>query len=193
MPLSDATALRSPSPAEPLLAVLVQHYEDLVRSLRHRFGEECHPREIVNDLCVRLLERPVPADIANPLAFLRSVARDLAIDRYRRQTRRLETALDGLALEELPALTATPRLSPPELAVAAAQHQRALLAAIQQLPPASRDAFILTKLYGMPQDEAARRMGISRGMVARHLARALRDVEPVLGTPPARACTDHAG
>jgi RNA polymerase sigma-70 factor (ECF subfamily) len=32
----------------------------------------------------------------------------------------------------------------------------------------------------MPQEEAAQRMGISRGMVARHLARALRDVHPVL-------------
>nr|WP_252980298.1 sigma-70 region 4 domain-containing protein [Delftia acidovorans] len=71
-------------------------------------------------------------------------------------------------------------LSPPELAVAAAQRQRALLVAIEQLPQASREAFILTKLYGMPQEEAAQRMGISRGMVARHLARALRDVQPVL-------------
>lgn len=169
-------------PAEQLLAVLVQHYEELVRSLRHRFGEECHPREIVNDLCVRLLERPVPNDIANPLAFLRGVARDLAIDRYRSQARRPETAIDGLELDRAEPSRAALRLSPPELAVAAAQHQRALLAVIEQLPPASRDAFILTKLYGMPQDEAARRMGISRGMVARHLARALRDVEPVLGT-----------
>ncbi|RYF27514.1 MAG: sigma-70 family RNA polymerase sigma factor [Comamonadaceae bacterium] len=171
-----------PPAPEPLLALLVLHYEELVRSLRHRFGDECHPREIVNDVCVRLLERPVPPDIANPLAFLRSVARDLAIDRYRSQVRRPETAIDGAQLDATPAPARAARLSPPELAVAAAQHQRALLAAIEQLPQASRDAFILTKLYGMPQDEAAQRMGISRGMVARHVARALRDVEPVLGT-----------
>ncbi|WP_311223437.1 MULTISPECIES: sigma-70 family RNA polymerase sigma factor [unclassified Acidovorax] len=184
MPPTDTTLLPPPSP-EPLLAVLVQHYDELVASLRRRFGDECQPREIVNDLCVRLLERPVPQTIGNPLAFLRCVARDLAIDRYRTQARRPETAINGLELEwHAPA--AAPRLSPPELAVAAGQRQRALLAAIEGLPQASREAFILTKLYGMPQDEAARRLGISRGMVARHLARALRDVAPVL-------VADHAG
>ncbi|GKS89913.1 sigma-70 family RNA polymerase sigma factor [Acidovorax sp. SUPP2539] len=167
-----------PPPPEPLLAALVKHYEDLVGSLRHRFGDECFPREIVNDLCVRLLERPVPGEIANPLAFLRRVARDLAIDRYRAQARRRETAHEHPEADA-PVPSAAP-LSPPELALAAHQRQRALLAAIEQLPQASREAFILTKLYGMPQDEAARRMGVSRGMVARHLARALRDVEPVL-------------
>ncbi len=167
-----------PPPPEPLLAALVKHYEDLVGSLRHRFGDECFPREIVNDLCVRLLERPVPGEIANPLAFLRCVARDLAIDRYRAQARRRETAHEHPEADA-PVPSAAP-LSPPELALAAHQRQRALLAAIEQLPQASREAFILTKLYGMPQDEAARRMGVSRGMVARHLARALRDVEPVL-------------
>ncbi|GKT22394.1 RNA polymerase sigma factor [Acidovorax sp. SUPP3334] len=173
-----------PPPPEPLLAALVKHYEDLVGSLRHRFGEECFPREIVNDLCVRLLERPVPGEIANPLAFLRSVARDLAIDRHRAQARRREAPHPHPDLEpdSEPAASLQPALllSPPELALAARQRQRALLAAIEQLPQASREAFILTKLYGMPQDEAARRMGISRGMVARHLARALRGVEPVL-------------
>lgn len=183
MPPAPTTLI--PTPPEPLLAALVQHYDELVGSLRHRFGDECQPREIVNDLCVRLLERPVPPQIGNPLAFLRCVARDLAIDRYRAQARRPETPLDGLELE-WQAPVAAPRLSPPELAVAAGQHQRALLAAIEALPQASREAFILTKLYGMPQDEAARRMGISRGMVARHLARALRDVAPVL-------LADHAG
>ncbi|MDA8444562.1 RNA polymerase sigma factor [Paracidovorax valerianellae] len=169
-----------PPPPEPLLAALVKHYEDLVGSLRHRFGEECFPREIVNDVCVRLLERPVPGEIANPLAFLRSVARDLAIDRHRAQARRCEAPLPEPESEPAASMRPALPLSPPELALAAHQRQRALLAAIEQLPQASREAFILTKLYGMPQDEAARRMGISRGMVARHLARALRGVEPVL-------------
>ena len=167
-------------PAEPLLAQLVQHYDELVGFLRHRFGDECQPREIVNELCLRLMERPVPQGIANPLAFLRHLARDLAIDRHRAQARRPETPFDGAELEERLAPAAVMPLSPPELAVAAAQRQRALLVAIGQLPQASREGFILTKLYGMPQEEAAQRMGISRGMVARHLARALRDVQPVL-------------
>ncbi|WCM93472.1 sigma-70 family RNA polymerase sigma factor [Acidovorax sp. NCPPB 2350] len=177
---------------EPLLAALVQHYDELVGSLRHRFGEECFPREIVNEVCVRLLERPVPQEVANPLAFLRTVARDLAIDRHRARARRPETALEPEALESH-APRAAARLSPPELALAAGQRQRALLAAIGGLPEACREVFILTKLYGMPQDEAARRLGISRGMVARHLARALRGVQPVLQDRPGAASDASTG
>lgn len=177
-----ASPILLPPPPEPLLAALVQHYDELVASLRRRFGDECQPGDIVHDVCVRLLERPVPQDIGNPLAFLRTVARDLAIDRYRAQARRPETVLEEDDDDTLADGPDRPALSAPELAVAAAQHQRALLAAIEQLPQASREAFILTKLYGMPQDEAAQRMGISRGMVARHLARALRDVQPVLSS-----------
>ena len=174
-------SLSTPSPpAEPLLAQLVQHYDELVGFVRHRFGDECQPREIVNELCLRLMERPVPPGIANPLAFLRHLARDLAIDRHRAQARRQEMPLDGIEPQDLGGAQDALPLSAPELAVAAAQRQRALLACIERLPEASREAFILTKLYGMPQDEAARCMGISRGMVARHLARALRDVQPVL-------------
>lgn len=168
----------------PLLAALVQHYEELVGALRQRFGDECHPREIVNDVCVRLLERPVPQDVENPVAFLRAVARDVAIDRHRARLRRPETALEPELLEAQAPLCAAARLSPPELACAAEQCRRALLSAIAGLPEVCRDVFVLTKLYGLPQDETARRLGISRGMVARHLARALRGVQPVLQGAP---------
>ncbi|SFD69861.1 RNA polymerase sigma factor [Paracidovorax konjaci] len=184
MNATAADPRNAPRP-EPLLAALVQHYDELVGSLRHRFGEDCFPREIVNEVCVRLLERSVPQEVANPLAFLRAVARDLAIDRHRARARRPETPLEPEALEERATPATAARLSPPELACAARQRQRALLAAIGALPEACREVFILTKLYGMPQDEAAQRLGISRGMVARHLARALRSVQPVLQDLPA--------
>ena len=117
----------------------------------------------------------VTAGFAMVMPFL---AMHLAIDHYRARARRPEVALEPDALD----LQAGPQaaLSAPELAVAAAQRHRMLLAAIEQLPPVCRDAFILTKLYAMTQDEAAARLGVSRGMVARHLARALQSLQPVL-------------
>ncbi|WP_026432398.1 RNA polymerase sigma factor [Paracidovorax oryzae] len=177
---SIAADSRAVPGAAPLLAALVQHYEELVGALRQRFGEDCFPCEIVNEVCVRLLERPVPQHVENPVAFLRAVSRDLAIDRHRARARRPETVLEPELLEAHASSAAPTRLSPPELACAAQQCRRALLSAIADLPEACRDVFVMAKLYGLPQDEVARRLGISRSMVARHLARALRGVEPVL-------------
>ncbi|AVS72880.1 RNA polymerase sigma factor [Paracidovorax cattleyae] len=188
---SIAADSRAAPGAAPLLAALVQHYEELVGALRQRFGEDCFPREIVNEVCVRLLERPVPQHVENPVAFLRAVSRDLAIDRHRARARRPETAVEPDLLEAHASPPAPARLSPPELACAAQQCRQALLSAIAELPEACRDVFVMAKLYGLPQDEVAQRLGISRSMVARHLARALRSVQPVLqgardrSSPPA--------
>ncbi|BFO53599.1 RNA polymerase sigma factor [Acidovorax sacchari] len=186
---SIAADSRAVSGAAPLLGALVQHYEELVGALRQRFGEDCFPREIVNEVCVRLLERPVP-HVENPVAFLRAISRDLAIDRHRARARRPETVLEPELLEAHASPPPPARLSHPELACAAQQCRQALLSAIADLPEACRDVFVMAKLYGLPQDEVAQRLGISRSMVARHLARALRGVQPVLqdtcagNTPP---------
>lgn len=161
-----------------MLQALLGHYEMLVEAVRRRFGDRAFAQEVVNELCVHLLEKPAMDDVRDPRALLRRMAMHLAIDHYRARARRPEVALEPEALN----LQAGPQaaLSAPELAVAAAQRHRMLLAAIEQLPPVCRDAFILTKLYAMTQDEAAARLGVSRGMVARHLARALQSLQPVL-------------
>lgn len=161
-----------------LLQALLGHYETLVDAVRRRFGDRAFAQEVVNELCVRLLEKPAMDEVRDPRALLRRMAMHLAIDRYRASARSPEVALEPDALDGHPGPQAA--LSAPELAVAAAQRHRALLAAIEQLPPVCRDAFILTKLYALTQDQAAARLGVSRGMVARHLARALQDLQPVL-------------
>lgn len=162
-----------------LVEALTQHYDDLVAQLRRRFRDPDFAREVVNEVCVQLLEKPPAQDVHTPRAFLRRLALHRAIDRYRSQ--RLHASWVQVA-DELPETAATTELplSGPELAVAVAQRQGQLLAAIQALPPRSQEVFILTQLYHMPQEEAGAHLGISRGMVARHLARALQDVAPVL-------------
>lgn len=166
------------TPSHAMLQALLGHYEVLVEAVRRRFGDRGFAQEVVNDLCVHLLEKPAIDEVRDARALLRRMAMHLAIDRYRAHARSPEVVLEPEALELQggPALA----LSGPELALAAAQRHRALLAAIEQLPPVCRDAFILTKLYAMTQDEAAARLGVSRGMVARHLARALHSLQPVL-------------
>lgn len=169
-----------PKYSESLLVTeLVRHYDDLVDHVRRRFGDRGFAREVLHDVCVQLLERP-PHDIKTPHAFLRHVSTQLAIDRYR-----VEKARAGVmtTVAELPETATVPPYSPmssAELGVAFQQKQQALLAAIRALPECCRDVFILHKLYHMPQADVAARLGISRGMVARHMARAVAGLAPVM-------------
>lgn len=45
--------------------------------------------------------------------------------------------------------------------------------ALAELPERQREAFVLHRFDGLTQDEVAKRMGISRRMVVKHLSRAL--------------------
>ncbi|HWT70712.1 MAG TPA: RNA polymerase sigma factor [Oxalicibacterium sp.] len=161
-----------------LIAVLVRHYDELVDHLRRRFGDTGFAREVMQDVCVQLLERPPREDIKTPQIFLRHVSTQLAIDRYRVEQARARVVA---AVEELPE-TAIPHLplSSGELAVAFQQKQQALLEAVQALPERCQEVFILHKLYHMPQADVAAKLGISRGMVARHMARAGARLSPVM-------------
>lgn len=168
----------SPPRQSELVATLAARYVELVAYLRGRFGDGEFAREVVHDVCVRVMEKPPGEPVRTPMAFLRHVALHLAIDRLRAQRVRAEVTGFG---DDCADVASAPRmLSMPELAVAFRQREAALLQAVRALPPRSRDVFILTQLYHMPQADAAERLGISRGMVARHLARAYQELAPLL-------------
>ena len=160
--------------------MLVRHYDELVDHVRRRFGDRGFAREVMQDVCVQLLERPPRHDIRTPEIFLRHVSTQLAIDRYRTERTRAGVIT---TVDELPEPAGTPHLplSSGELAVAFRQKRQALLEAVRALPERCQEVFILHKLYHMPQADVAARLGISRGMVARHMARAEAGLAPVLG------------
>ena len=167
-----------PAPPDDLLQALTRHYDELVDGLRRRFGDRGFAREVVHEVCLRLLERPPEQPVQTPVAFLRHISHHAAIDRWRNDASR-QALIDNQA-EPPEAATTRTTLSAPELAVAWRQRQVRLLDTIRALPERSREVFILTQLYHLPQAEVAGHLDISRGMVARHLARALEDVLPLL-------------
>lgn len=76
-------------PAKPsLLSTLVRHYDELVDHVRRRFGDRGFAREVVHDVCVQLLEKREPQEVRTPLALLRKISHDQAVDRYRSERRR---------------------------------------------------------------------------------------------------------
>lgn len=174
----DSAELR---PVPALHALLARHYEELVEYLRRRLRDHGLARDAVHDAFVHLLEQPPAAlpRLHSPLAFLRRVVLHTAIDRYRSDSTRA-SLIDLCGDDPMPVDLPGAALSMPELAVAWRQRCSTLLEAIRALPPSSQEIFILTQLHHMPQAEVAARLGISRGMVARHLARALKGIAPAL-------------
>lgn len=166
------------SDSSSLVAELVRHYDELVDHVRRRFGDRVFAREVLQDVCVQLLERP-PRDIKTPQAFLRHVSTQLAIDRYRVEKARADVVTAVAELPEMASISGA-QLCGAELTVAFRQKEQELLAAIRELPECCRDVFILHKLYHLPQADVAAKLGISRGMVARHMARAVAGLAPVM-------------
>lgn len=158
------------TPALPLVSSLVRHYEELVDYLRHRFSSPGLAREVVHDVCVRLLERPAPQDVRQPIALLRRIAHDAAVDRCRAETLRRHWVEPRAELPEPPCERAGPAQQ--------AQAQQALerlAATIERMPCRRQQVFILHKVHDVPQAEVARRMGIGVKAVERHLRLAMLD------------------
>ncbi|UXB18353.1 RNA polymerase sigma factor [Stenotrophomonas maltophilia] len=165
-----------PPPALPLVSSLVRHYEQLVEYLRRRFRSPGLAREVVHDVCVRLLERPAACDARLPIALLRRIAHDTAVDRCRAEDLRRHWVE---ARAELPD-DACPRPGPEQQAQGQQALQR-LGATIERMPCRRQQVFILHKIHELPQAEVARRMGIGQKAVERHLRLAMADCQRSAG------------
>lgn len=66
-----------------LVVTLVYHYDELVSYVKRRFGDHYFAQDVVHDVCIELMERPPKNAVHTPMAFLRKLSRNRAIDRYR--------------------------------------------------------------------------------------------------------------
>ncbi|MNO98952.1 putative RNA polymerase sigma factor FecI [compost metagenome] len=152
------------SPKPTLVAALVRHYDDLVDSLRRRFGDRYFAHEVVHDVCVQLLEEPEKDGVRSPLALLRKISHDRAVSLYRSERRR-QAWVDDQA--ELPDVICT-RPTPERQHEAVSELER-LSDAIADLPPRCQMVFVMHKIHELSQAEVAERMGISLKAVEKHL------------------------
>ncbi len=167
----DRHRMESTKPgAGGLVASLTHHYDDLVGYVGRRFGDNDFARDVVHEVCADLLDRPEPAGVREPLAFLRRVLRNRAIDRRRGDAvrARLAETLAGSAVRANQEDAAT-RLR-------GMQATEALADVILALPDRARQVFILHRLYDMPQTAIAGELGLSLNAVAKHYAAAVRRI-----------------
>lgn len=153
------------------------HNTALLRFISARLGSEQEAREIAQEAYVQLLRLNQPEAVSYLRAFLFKTAANLVVDRLRQRGRRSHVGSSGnldLAVFELS----------PERQVGSEQEIAVLRAAVDELPPKCRQAFLLQRVHELSTEEIAARMGIHARMIRRYVARALEHVRARLDGMP---------
>ncbi|MYM83732.1 sigma-70 family RNA polymerase sigma factor [Duganella sp. FT50W] len=140
------------------------HHHWLQSWLRNRLGSASDAADLAHDTFVRVLARD--DTIREPRALLTTIAQGMVANFYRR--RDIE-----LAYEE--ALAAWPEphgMSLEERAIVLETLVR-IDALLATLPAPVRQAFLLSQLDGVGQEEIAARLGVSLATVKRYIAKAM--------------------
>lgn len=121
-------------------ALVRQYGEWLKDRLRPRYGDDAD--DLAQEALIRTAAHEASTEVRHPKAFLLKVAKNLAIDRARRERRERLGEADALLFQPAePALTVEDLLVLKDIVVA--------------LPPELRDALVLTKIKGLSYEEVA--------------------------------------
>jgi RNA polymerase sigma factor (sigma-70 family) len=142
--------------------------DELVRFLARRNGRS-GAEDVVQDAWLKLHERGDPESWREPRAILYTTAANLGTDTRRRDanSQRLFARESEFPVGECPR-------PGPEAQADTESQLNTLAAALEELPPQCREAFLLNRLDGLTHSQIAQRLGISTKTVQRHIERALR-------------------
>lgn len=137
----------------------------LMRFLTGKLKSAQEAREVAQEAYVRVLQLDTAGGMSHMQSFLFKTAANLAANRAKSVRRR--ERIDSFEFFAEPDVAASP-----EDEVAAAQVLDHLLAAIQELPPKCRFAFVMHRFHGQEFEDVARLMNISERMVRIYIERA---------------------
>jgi RNA polymerase sigma factor (sigma-70 family) len=157
----------------PLEAMLTRF---LAKNWRNKSDLEDFRQEIYAQV-LDAAETRIP-DHAKPFVF--SVARNLLVDRFRK-----EHVIPIEAAAELDTLNIPSDEPGPERSVVARDLLRRLQSGIDRLPPRCREAVVLKRIEGLSRREIAQRMDIAEQTVSDYIAYGMRILADVIyGEPP---------
>ncbi|MEE3623905.1 RNA polymerase sigma factor [Nitrospirillum sp. BR 11752] len=136
--------------------------------------------DYVQDVYLRALSAAPDRGVDNWRAFLLRVANNLLIDRFRRNTARHQDAHDGL--EEVAELV-DDGAATPERTLMFRQELACLEAALRDVDPLARHAFLLVRVDGLSHREVAGRLGLEVKTVSRQIERVLAHLARTLVEP----------
>ncbi|MGC1332688.1 MULTISPECIES: sigma-70 family RNA polymerase sigma factor [unclassified Pseudomonas] len=146
---------------------LYRHHHGWLNTwLRCRLGNAADAADLAQDTFLRLLQRTERLELSAPRAFLRTIARGLVIDHWRREElhRAYLESIAHLPPAEVPSLETRALLL--ELLDGIAR-------LLDGLKPKVRKAFLLSQCEGLAHKDVAEQLGVSLRSVERYVADAL--------------------
>jgi RNA polymerase sigma-70 factor (ECF subfamily) len=141
----------------------------LMRYLRRNWRRREDIADLRNDIYVSIYESALKQIPEKPRQFVISAARNLLIDRFRR-----EHIVPIEAMADLDALEAALETADPERTLAARDELRRLQRALDQLPPRAREVIIMRRVEGLSRAEIAQRLGISEETISAYVTSGMR-------------------
>ncbi|MBL1258497.1 RNA polymerase sigma factor [Methylocystis sp. Sn-Cys] len=160
--------------SDSLREQIARQSRDVLRFLTRRVGAE-DAADLAQEAVLRVLRHAESGAVANPASLLHITAANLAKDLARRRRTESKYVVAGLTVDDLVGPTASPiaRLE-------AEQSTSRFFEALDALPPRRREVFIMRRFENLHQEEIARRLGISRNMVEKHLRAAFKELKEAL-------------
>jgi RNA polymerase sigma factor (sigma-70 family) len=147
----------------------------LTRFLQHKGRGQANVADMLQDVYVRVIDAARKELPKTTAAFVFATARNLLVDRVRQ-----EKIVPFEAVENLEALNVAADAPGPDEQVIAREELRRVQAALDQLHPRSREAFIMHHVEGLSRREIAARLGISEITVTWYLNAGVRVLADIL-------------
>lgn len=148
---------------------VLAHEAALTRFLRRSWLNSSEVADICHDAYIKVLEAAERHRPASPKAFLFATARNLLIDRARRNQ---IVPID--LLQDADSSTVLVNELSAERAASGLQQLLCLIKAFERLPDRCREVVWMRRLEDIPQKEISRRLGIAEATVESHLVRGMR-------------------
>lgn len=167
IPMSDKTP-------DSLRDTIARHARDVLRFLIRKVGVDNAP-DLAQETFVRVLRHAERGAVVDPASLLHATAANLARDHRRRRRTENKYIVSGLTIDELFGSTSSPAAR-----LDAEESVSRFFEALDDLSPRCRQVFVMRRFENLHQEEIARRLGISRNMVEKHLRTAFRELKRAL-------------
>lgn len=163
------------------------HHKSLLAFLCFKLRSSSEANDIAQEAYARVLRHGLPEDIGCARAYVFKTANNLAINRLiERQRKRDYVTVDPHDIN-LPSGQPTP-----EEDVQCQEKLRALVSAVEELPPKCRMAFVLYKFEFLEYAEIAKRMSLTESMIRKYVLRGMRHCQTRLDEEPQEGVNERA-
>ncbi|MBW2368645.1 MAG: sigma-70 family RNA polymerase sigma factor [Deltaproteobacteria bacterium] len=167
---TGSVALRAPTSSHMKYDDIIGSiYEQYNAGLRKYLKRHLNSKEDVDDISqevyLRIIKLCERNEIKPSLSLLCTIASNILIDRFRSQ--RLRQAQAHISTDEVQLKSPLPS---PEEMLRSKEWVSELMDVLNSLGKDCRHAFILHRFKGLTYGEIAKKMGISKGMVSKHIS-----------------------